>query len=64
MKMNSYDCRSCKHLKKNTDTKEWVHYTCEYAPNIEWLGGKCEEPLNPLCGKYKRKSTSVNKRGK
>lgn len=64
MKMNSYDCRSCKFLKKNIDTKEWVHYTCEYAPNIEWLGGMCEEPLNSLCGKYKHKDTSVNKRGK
>ena len=61
MKQNIVDvrCASCKHLTSNKDHRGWVHYTCPYAKNIEWLGGFCREPLNSCCGKYELKSKEL-----
>lgn len=61
MKCNnlSVPCISCEHLDKIIDNKDWVHYRCIYAPNIEWLGGFCNDSLNPCCGEYKPKQSPL-----
>ena len=54
------ECADCVHLTKTTDKRGWLRYRCKYAPNIEWLGGMCRDPLNPECGKHERKVTVIS----
>lgn len=52
-KMNENRCAYCENCNKTYDHRNWVHYSCEYAPNIEFLKDFPVEPLNPTCGKFK-----------
>lgn len=48
-------CHECNNLERKIDEKNRVRYSCPFAPGVEWLYGKCDEPLKVGCLNFKQK---------
>lgn len=47
-------CESCANCVVTPDKKWNKRISCPYAPNKEFLGDFCPDPLNDVCGHYKK----------
>lgn len=53
-KLNKCKCSTCTNCVIKADEKWGKRISCPYASGIEFLGDFCPDPLNDVCGHYKK----------